>query len=233
MLLHIVKPLNIKNGKKKNNMTSVAEAKKIMGRNFIGLDEIKRFSSYLPLDFSFNIPTIPYTSEFLKDKQKDFLLILGCQNTKAGSLLTIKKIRDSFGVNPIKKEPCLYNQDWYLNEKFFKNQTLKNQWYLIRKKVLPDSRGINPDVNPLGVSKKESLPSAVLATYTFFAYYYLTGGEKLWKHNFIWCNDRDNNGDRIYVGRYEDPKKINKNGFNIHRHLSISKIFACITQVSL
>ncbi|MBI5221598.1 MAG: hypothetical protein HY979_02230 [Candidatus Magasanikbacteria bacterium] len=214
-------------------MTSLAEAKKIMGRNFIGFNEIKHFSSYLPLDFSFIIPAIPYGPEFLKDKQKDFLLILGCKNTKDGSLLTIKKIRDTFGVDPMKKEACLYNQDWYLNEKFIKNQTLKNQWYLIRKKVLYDTRGIDPDVKPSVILKKESLPSAILATYTFFVYYYLTGGIKLWKHNFIWCNDRDHNGDRIYVGRYEDPKKINKNGFNIHRHLSISKVFACITQIPL
>ena len=29
------------------------------------------------------------------------------------------------------------------------------------------------------------------------------------------------NSDQIYVGRYIDPIKINKNGFSIHRHLKI------------
>ena len=43
----------------------------------------------------------------------------------------------------------------------------------------------------------------------------------LWRHDFIWCDDSDHNGDRIYTGRYIDPNGINKNGFNIHRHLSI------------
>ena len=45
---------------------------------------------------------------------------------------------------------------------------------------------------------------------------------------FIWCNDVDANGDRIYVGRYFDPLGISKNGFSVHRQLRIKNNYGCI-----
>jgi len=56
-------------------------------------------------------------------------------------------------------------------------------------------------------------------------YYFHTQGGLLWKSDFIWCSDKDKNGDQIYVGRYRDPLGVNKNGFNIHRHLKIRNYY--------
>jgi hypothetical protein len=136
-----------------------------------------------------------------------------------------------FGANPSKKEPCFYNQDWYLNENFAKDKTLELKWYLISKTTDKKTRGKNPEELKKHISKTENFPSAVLATFVFFAYYLHTGGDILWKEDFIWCKDRDSNGDRIYVGRYKDPKKINKNGFNIHRHLQIKTCYGFAPEI--
>jgi hypothetical protein len=142
-------------------------------------------------------------------------------------------MRSVFGWDPAKSEPCFYNQDWYLKEKFAKDINLDFKWYLIKKTVNKDTRGKNPEDILRLFKNKESFPLTVLTAFTFFAYYLLNKGEILWKHDFIWCSDKDANGDRVYTGRYLDPKNINKNGFNIHRHLSIGTCYGAVTQVTI
>src|SRR3989344_3859430 len=94
------------------------------------------------------------------------------------------------------------------------------KWHLIRKAVREDARAKRPEDIQSTLSG-EQFPSAITAAFAFFAWWHLSGGEKLWKNDFLWCSDTDHSGDRIYVGRYEDPDGINKNGFNVHRHLSL------------
>lgn len=206
-------------------MITAEEAKKIMKQNFIGPDEYRLFASLFPVVIPKHIPPIPFTQDELVTKSRSHILILGVAKFCDNQSLTINAMRNFFGINPAKKEPCLYNQDWYLNENFAKHTTLKNQWYLVGKKLLPDSRG---KILPV-VSQTSKFPTAALVTVVFFAYWFLTRGKKkLWEHDYVWCVDTDDNGDQIYVGRYSDPKKINKNGFSIHRHLTINNQYGCI-----
>lgn len=207
------------------------DAKKIMGKNFIGPDELSLIASEFIGAPTSVIPKIHYDAKVLQKAAKDHLLILGVTKTKDGKPLTINNMRDYFGFDPEKSEPCFYNQDWYLKEKFAHTTTLKNRWYLIRKNVIKETRGVRPDAIEGKLKKNEQFPSAVLTAFAFFSYYFLHDGALLWKHDFIWCSDKDKNGDRIYTGRYSDPKKINKNGFNIHRHLSIRPAYGAVTQL--
>lgn len=197
------------------------EAKKIMGKNFIGPEELSSLSEEINILPVRTAPPVPYDAKTLKKVSRDFVLVLGVSKTALGSPLTLNALRDCFGLDPAKGEPCFYNQDWYVREKFADKTTLKKQWYLIRKHVTQESRGVRPDVIEQKLKKDEEFPTAILTAFTFFAYYLLNKKALLWKHDFIWCSDKDSNGDRIYTGRYADPKKMNKNGFNIHRHLSI------------
>lgn len=206
------------------------DAKKIMGKNFIGPDELTAIALELNIAPIKTAPIVPYDAKMLKKVSKDYLLILGVEKTKDGKALTLNRMRELLGTDPKESEPCLYNQDWYLNEKFASEKTLKPRWYLLRKQVLKETRAVRPDVLLGKLKKGEKFPSAILATFTFFAYYFLYDGALLWKNDFIWCSDKDKNGDMIYVGRYSDPKKVNKNGFNIHRHLSIRPAFGAVTQ---
>jgi len=214
---------------------NIAKAKKIMGKNFIGPDELKEISLKFKLTDPFKIkskiPNIYFDSNFLERVHKDYILILGIPKDKKGEKLTLNKMRSIFGWNPEKSEPCFYNQDWYLNEKFSSNKTLSFKWYLIKKTVNKNSCAKRPDEILKLLKKQENFPSAVLTAYTFFSYYFITKGEKLWKHDFIWCSDRDRNGDIVYTGRYIDSKKINKNGFNVHRHLSIRSCYGFAPEI--
>lgn len=217
--------------------TELKTAKKIMGKNFIGPEELKKICSNFgildPFFVKKTIPKTPFNADYLKKMSKDCILILGIPKDGRGQKLTINRMREILGCNPQESEPCFYNQDWYLRESFAKEEILDFKWYLIKKEVDKKSRGKNPEMIIKSLRKGEGFPSVVLAAFTFFCYYFLTGGEILWKNDFIWCSDRDSNGDRIYVGRYIDPRKINKNGFNVHRHLSLRPCYGSISQIKI
>lgn len=214
----------------------IEQAQKNMGKNFLGPDQLQKIANKLnianPVSFG-EIPKLQFSAADLKRLAPDYLLILGMPKNKQGRPLTINQMRSFYGADPGKREPCFYHQDWYLKENFSNQTTLKFGWYLISKTVDGKTRGREPEVILKKLAKNQDFPSAILTAFTFFAYYFLTGGKILWKHDFIWCADRDSNGDRVYTGRYIDPKGKNKNGFNIHRHLSIRRCYGCVTQLKV
>lgn len=197
-------------------------AKKILGKDLIGFTELEMISGSLPLSIKISTPLFPYSIEFLEQHRETHLLILGLSQLKNGKPITIRTLREYFGFDPDVSEPCFYNQDWYLKENFIDSQ-LQNGWFLIGKDVIEETKGKDPSK----LIKEHDLPSSIQCTFTFFVYWYCFQGP-LWQNNYIWCSDLDHNGDRIYVGRYHDSSKINKNGFSIHRHLSINNSYGCV-----
>jgi len=198
------------------------EVKELFGDNFIGPDELYGVVDKLPLQIPQIIPSLKYSYEELKVKSKDYLLVLTVPELSDGSKTTILKLREIFGVNPEDKEPCLYNQDWYLKEDFVK-QPFSCDWLLLRKDVYENTRAQDPSI----IESKYNLPTALQVCYTFFVVRLILG-ITLWKYDFIWCSDKDHNGDRIYVGKYFDIDGVNKNGFSIHRHLALRNCYASV-----
>ena len=203
--------------------TSVAEARMIMGLNFIGCEELNLISTDFYAKTPSICPKIPYSSEYLTHKKDDYLLILGVSETINLEPLNLLFMREFFGTNPEVSEPCFYNQDWYLNEDFM-NLCLENKWYLIKKTVFEDSRAELPTL----LQNMYTFPTAILCAYSFFAYWF-HANESLWKYDFVWCSDKDHNGDRIYSGKYIDIDGVNRNGFSIHRHLALRDTYATVT----
>lgn len=203
---------------------NVKDAKIIFGDNFIGKDELKPFFETLGFgEVEIQEKPIQYSdADLQKAASEGYILIYGvsCIN---GQNITLKFLRDKFGVNPDESEPCLYNQDWYMKEDFM-DLTLEDRWYLIKKDVFEESRAVMPgNLTQQGLN----FPPAILCGYTFFAYYYARN-EYLWWHDFVWCCDTDHNGDRIYVGKYHDVDGVNKNGFSIHRHLALRPCYGSV-----
>ncbi len=199
----------------------IDSAKMIMGNNIIGPDELKEIDDVKFL-IPQQIPFIPYSKEILEKQKDDYFLILGVSRLENGEYITIRKLKELFGVDPNSYEPCFYNQDWYEKEDFV-DIAINDEWFLIRKEVYENSRTVSPDV----LSKDFVFPSAIKCCYAFFVAW-LGKGEKLWYQDYVWCNDTDHNGDRIYVGKYHDVDNINKNGFSVHRHLSLRSCYGCI-----
>ena len=207
---------------------TIKEAQLILGNNFIGADQLKLIHEKIgvidPMTLR-SIPEIPYDEASLQLKASTHILILGVPFTLKNEPLSLAYLRDMHGINPDLQEPCFYNQDWYIKESFFLNCDLEAQWYLVRKEVKESTRGLS--VKEIQAHGEIKLPSALLCSFVFFAYYFHTGA-MLWKDDFVWSRDVDHNGDQIYIGRYCDPLGINKNGFSIHRHLSLRKCYGAI-----
>lgn len=204
--------------------TTIVEAKELFGKNFLGPNELAPLFKRMGLSSTVeNTSVIPYNKEQLnKATQEGYILVYVID--KIGDIvININLFRDIFGIDSGKSEPCLYNQDWYMAEDFIQKPT-EAGWHLIKKDVFEDSRA----VMPLDLMAKDiKFPTAILCTYTFFAYYY-ANNEILWYHDFVWCSDTDHNGDRIYVGKYHDIDGVNKNGFSIHRHLALRTCYGAI-----
>ena len=189
-----------------------------MSKNIIGLEEL-RAAAVLGLKIPENVPDLPASAA---DAGDDYLAVLGVSTFADGTPVTIRNLRERFGKDPDVSEPCFYNQDWYDKEDFI-DVPMQDGWFLIRKDVYENSRA----VQPAELMKEYTFPSAILCTYAFFAAWF-TKGIKLWYHDFVWCSDTDHNGDRIYVGKYNDVDGVNKNGFSIHRHLALRPCYGCI-----
>ncbi len=203
-----------------NNSISIEHARAIMGSNLIGPAELK--STGFLCDESIVACDIPFSEKELIEKKNDYLLILGVDHMSDGSDVSIRNLKRFFGKDPKISEPCFYNQDWYDNEEFIDN-VLRAEWFLIRKNVYENSRSVQPEE----LMKSYVFPSAIKCTYAFFVAWHVLG-VKLWYHDFVWCSDTDHNGDRIYVGKYNDVDGLNKNGFSIHRHLALRSCYCCI-----
>lgn len=200
---------------------SIERAKSIMEEGFIGPKELSVIST-VRFSVPETIPSIPFSEEELMSKQSDYILILGLSTLSDGRDVTIRNLKSVFGQDPNECEPCFYNQDWYEQEDFI-NIPMKDTWFLIRKRVYEDSRAVLPQ----NLSQKYSFPSAINCTYAFFTTWFVLN-VKLWYNDFVWCSDTDHNGDRIYIGKYHDIDGVNKNGFSIHRYLSLRQCYGCI-----
>lgn len=202
---------------------TIEKAKRLFDNNFVGLEELRPLFEKMRLSYvSVQVPIIQYSYDELLKYSKDYVLILGIPELN-NTPLSIHTFRNVFGVNPDLLEPCFYNQDWYLNEDFI-YKTLDLRWYLLKRDVLEDSRAVQPDEL---LKNNVIFPNAILCVYTFWAYYYARH-VKLWYYDFVWCNDTDHNGDRIYVGKYHDIDGMNKDGFSIHRHLALRNCYSSI-----
>jgi len=201
---------------------TLVEAQQIMGDNFIGIEDLKLICDKFPIILPPIYPDINFSKDELTQKKDDYILLIGLDEFKNSLPMTLNNLRSAFGVDPDLAEPCFYNQDWYLKEDFM-SMKLETKWYLIRKKIIDSSRAIQPTI----LEEKHIFPSAVMCAYAFFVVWF-TKNKVLWKNDFVWCNDFDNSDDRIYVGRYYDENGLSKNGFSIHRHLSIRNNYGVI-----
>lgn len=208
----------------------IENVRTLFGKNFIGPDELSMLAGPFSFDIT-NVPDIPLDEGVLRAHKDTHLLIFTPNTFATDRPITLNSLRNIFGVDPAVSEPCMYHQDWYLKEDFAAVTALDAGWHLIRKDVMEEVRAKRPEEIEQVLGSVESFPTAVTAAFVFFAWWLHTGGEVLWKHDFLWCSDRDHNGDRIYVGRYEDPTGINKNGFNIHRHLALRPAYSAAPEI--
>jgi hypothetical protein len=205
-----------------------------MGTNIVGPTQLRRIAARMGIDTNqqslVEPPPVPLTELQLQLAAKDYVLVLAPEQALDGGPASILRMKSFFGWDPGIREPCFYNQDWYLKEDFARINVPVG-WHLLRRSVRDDSRGQQVDAYLERLHEGVILPSAALCAYAFFVFYFVSMGEMLWEHDYIWCSDHDANGDRIYVGRYHDPSGKSKSGFSIHRHLRIRECYGVSDQI--
>ena len=196
----------------------------LFGDRFLGGDELQPLLQALGFPSLFLEETpIPFDADTLQKAASEGCILVWCPASLEGTAVTLRFLRDRFGIDPAVSEPCFYNQDWYLAEAFM-DRPLDGAWHLIRKDVMESSRAVQPaDLLKTGCS----FPPAVLCAWVFFAWYFARN-QYLWWHDFVWCSDTDHNGDRVYVGKYHDIDGVNKNGFSVHRHLALRSCYGAV-----
>jgi hypothetical protein len=205
---------------------NIIKYKNLFGNNFLGPEELNLIYSKLGISKinEIEVPDVPFDIELLEKKKNTHILILFYPIEFNNSGLSLIKLINTIGFSNGKVS--FYNQDWYHNEPFANKQYFENKWLLIGIDLLNESRGRMPE-NLYIRSENINLFSALQLAYTFFAIYFINK-RILWKNDFIWTSDFDSNNDKIYVGRFFDPKGIANPGFSIHRHLKINENYGIL-----
>lgn len=126
---------------------SYEQAQEIMGDSFYGTEEIKNtFRFEFPQE---KVPAIPYSPEVLeKAKENGEMLVLRVESDGEGSPMTMERMNEIMQTilaegDEEEQEKLLYDTDWYQEEDFFKNVSLKTEWRIVGKNFVPDSTSKN------------------------------------------------------------------------------------------
>lgn len=127
--------------------TSYEQAQEIMGDSFYGVEEIRNtFGFEVSTD---KIPAILYGPEILeKAKENGEILVLRVESDREGSPMTMERMNEIMQTilaegDEEEQEKLLYDTDWYSEEDFFKNASLKTEWRIVGKNFVPDSTSKN------------------------------------------------------------------------------------------
>ena len=108
------------------------------------MEEIKNAFGF---EFSADkIPPVSYSSEVLeKAKELGEFLILRIEYNRNGASMTMLEMKAMMEskMDKDKEGKLFYDQDWYINEPFFKEISVKTEWKLVGKNFVPNSTGKN------------------------------------------------------------------------------------------
>jgi hypothetical protein len=171
-----------------------SRARAIMGKNFLGLEEVRRgYGIALP---ALQLAEIPFSEETLQACKDTHVLLAG----SALSVNEVRKIADS----------DFYDTDWYNRESFANDKKVSVRWHLLRKEPVPESRNKTYDPQT-ALLKEEEVPFACEVTYMVILYW-LTHRERLLPDVYVRCQDKDSDGLRVFVGAFDSG------GFSVYRY---------------
>ncbi|MGC3971622.1 MAG: hypothetical protein QM775_31040 [Pirellulales bacterium] len=168
---------------------SQACARAIMGKNFLGIEEVRAGYGFSHTDEQRQLLSeIPFSDETLQRYKDTHVLV-------AGAPLSVNEIRKIAG------DDVFSRYTWYKREPFANDQKLSVRWYLLRKEPVPGSCGkkYEEQASPL---TNEEVPFACEMTYMVILYS-LTRGERLFQDVYVRCQDKLLVVERIFVGHYD------------------------------
>jgi hypothetical protein len=163
---------------------SQSRARAIMGKNFLGLEEVRRgYAIALPVE---QLAEIPFSEETLQACKDTHVLVAG----SALSVNDVRKLADS----------DFYDTDWYSREPFANEKKVSVRWYLLRKEPVPESLAKTYN-EQIALLKDEEVPFACEITYIVILYW-RTHRERLLPYVYVRCQDKGSDGRRVDVGNF-------------------------------
>lgn len=164
-------------------------ARGIMGKNFLGREEVRRGYGIAFTDAQLDaLGRIPYSEETLIASRDTHVLV-------AGAPLSLTEIRERAGGNFSAK-------DWYTPEPFANEKQVGVRWHLLRKELVPGSLGKAYGEQCLLLTKEEEVPFACEMAYMVILYW-LTHRERLLPDLYVRCRDQIAQGNSIDVGGFD------------------------------
>ncbi len=170
------------------------KAQAIMGRNFLGLEEVeKAFGVKYSTGDRAKLATIQFSDETLCASKDTHVLVAGFRM----SINDIRKNRNVKG-NAAKLFFSAVGEGWY-NDEPFANASVECRWFLLRKKPIDNSTSKTYEEQLQLIPRGEENPWArdvVFATIALF----LTTGERMFEKIYVRCKDVSSRGGRFGVG---------------------------------
>ena len=134
---------------------------------------------------------IPFTEAVLQSCKDTHVLV-------AVFPLSILEIRGQV------ESKLFYSHDgaWYNSQAFAKDKG-EVGWHLVRKTPVANSTSKSWSEQQALLGKNEETPTARVMTYTIIGHYLATG-ERLFRNLYVRCSDVVSNGNRVYVGHFDE-----------------------------
>lgn len=181
-------------------MVTQEEARKIMGQNFLGPDEIQRFMKIRPTrQQCATLKDVPFTEGALVESHEDYVLVA----TFPCSLLALSK---KFGKVFCNQESAWMQREY--DEEIFALSAGETGWHLVRKTMSPYSFGANWQTQRRLVIGENEVPDVRVVAFAVIGYYLATG-DRLFQRDIVRTNSTNMSGDHVYIGEFgEDGLRI-------------------------
>jgi hypothetical protein len=173
----------------RSRTTNQEMARKIMGKNFFGIEEAIQYFRVKPKKNE-RLSVIEWTEEELGTVRDTHVLV-------AVFPLSILKIRGR-----VDRRLFYSHEDAWCNQHAFAKEQGEAGWALVRKTPVEHSTSKTWQEQQALLSTDEETPTARVMAYTIIGHFLATG-DRLFESIYVRCSDRDSYGDRIVVGYFD------------------------------
>lgn len=171
--------------------TSQKLARKIMGKNFFGVEEATKYFGVDPSRQQLAVLSeIPFTKAELREVKDTHILI-------AVFPMSTLDIRGK-----VERQLFYSHENAWYNSQAFAKEKKEVSWQLVRKTPVPNSTSKTWQEQQAILAKNEETPKVQVMVYTIIGHFLATG-EWLFENVYVRCSDVDSRGDRVDVGSFD------------------------------
>jgi hypothetical protein len=196
--------------------TTVEQARAILGDDVIGPDELRAALGGVD-DLDRTATRVPFSSAELERARNDGMFLILRAGRAAGAPVTllwlIERFPESFDQNSLRKMGYQLRDEWGIElEPLAATDTCKEQWALVGKDLLPDTRNLTYDEHDAildqygaqrGAPGRVRRRSGIEIAFDVIVYHRVRGQRLLGK-SWDWSSSRTTDGGFLNIGRFNE-----------------------------